>query len=224
MKQVDGIWLPDHEQHFPEWWNTPSNKHFVDGKATYQWKKIEAVLSHVRCWGVALDIGGHCGLWSMHLTKRFNFVHAFEPVAEHRECFVKNVEGAYELHPCALGDVAGKVRIEVPHTSSGGSHLTNSAHAKPGSVTEEVPILRLDSIPIEGMVGLIKIDVEGFETAAIRGGEKTIRRHKPVMIVEQKGMETSFGFKPQEAVHLLESWGAKQLQKPMSGDYILGWV
>lgn len=50
-----------------------------------------------------------------------------------------------------------------------------------GTVT--VPVATLDSFAIEN-VGLIKIDVEGFEEEVLKGGIETINRCRPVLYIE----------------------------------------
>jgi hypothetical protein len=47
----------------------------------------------------------------------------------------------------------------------------------------EVVAQRLDGLPV-GPVGLVKIDVEGHETAVLRGAAGIIERDRPVFIIE----------------------------------------
>jgi hypothetical protein len=83
---------------------------------------------------------------------------------------------------------------------------------------------KLDDQNIE-YVDFIKLDCEGYELFAIKGGEETIKRCRPVMVVEQKGHGMKyFGFRKEEGVELLQSWGMVPLQKHMSGDWIMGWA
>ena len=51
---------------------------------------------------------------------------------------------------------------------------------KPGA---EVGVFAIDALELDG-VRLIKIDVEGMELDALRGAGETIRRHRPVLYVE----------------------------------------
>ena len=67
----------------------------------------------------------------------------------------------------------------------------------------------------------IKIDTEGFEYYILLGGEKTIKEHKPTIIVEQKPNKgKTFGLKDTQAVDLLKSWGYS-LHGQIAGDYVL---
>lgn len=214
MKNIGGIWLPDHETHLVAWMQQKNQ--VVDGKLTYQWDKIQLALSHVRQWRVALDIGGHCGLWSMHLAKRFRQVVAFEPVAEHRECWKKNVTATTAvLEPFALGEVAGSVAIHTTNTSSGDSWVSGEG---------DIPLKRLDDLDFADVdIDFIKVDCEGYELHALRGGEQLLRRCRPTVIVEQKpGRAKKFGLPDTGAVDYLQSLGAV-LRAEKSGDFVLSW-
>ena len=84
-----------------------------------------------------------------------------------------------------------------------------------------IEVVTLDSLEFE-TVDFIKIDVEGWEPRVLRGGEQTIKRCRPNIIVECKGNDTAYGEARNAAVTLLESWGMRQLQV-LSGDFIMGW-
>ena len=212
MKLFHGTWLPSHEKHFLEWMVEPKNRVEVDGKLTYQHAKQVAALSFVKNWRCAVDIGGHVGFWSRHLVKRFERVHAFEPVEAHRECFVLNVDGA-TLHPVALGAAPGMISMWTEDGSSGNSIVKGSG---------DIEMRTLDSYGLED-VDFIKIDCEGYELFVLQGAVETLRRCRPTICVEQKpGRMTAFGLKGAGAVTFLEEMGAVVREK-MSGDYILTW-
>lgn len=213
MIQHQGIYLPDGETHLTAWMDKAGE--LVDGKGTYQIKKLRAAVALCKQHRTAIDIGGHCGLWSMQLVKQFKHVHAFEPVAAHRECFNANLAGArnVSLHACALGKDRGSISIYTAPTSSGDSWVSG-----PG----EIPMERLDAFAFFN-VDFVKIDTEGLEMPILQGGEATLLAYKPVVIVEQKpGHAQRFGLGETDAVKYLQSLGAV-LRKEMSGDYIMSW-
>lgn len=234
MINFQGVFLPDGETHLVEWMTKAGE--LVDGKGTYQIKKLREALKHVKQFRTAVDIGGHCGLWSMQLVKRFAKLHAFEPVAAHRECFRANLPGltsievqggpggievasgpvgpcAVKLYNCALGDHEDSIQIKTEPASSGDSRVNGKG---------DIPLRTLDSFKLEE-VDFIKIDTEGYELYAVLGAEETIKRCRPVMIVEQKGHGMQyFGFRKEEAVEKLESWGMRRVLN-LSGDIILVW-
>ncbi len=216
MFQHQQIWLPDGERHFPEWMDL--NGEIIDGKGTYQIKKLRAALGHCRRFRTAIDVGAHVGLWSMHLVNRFKTVHAFEPVAAFRECLTRNVTPQPSIYACALGATRGRVAMRVPELEggldTGGTHVGGEG---------EIAMWPLDSFELHD-VDFIKIDCEGYEHHVVKGGEETIRRCKPTIIVEQKPhkLGPNFGIKGTPAVDALKGWGAK-VRKEISGDFIMSW-
>jgi len=213
MKLVDGIWLPDEEKHFPEWWNSPKNKEFIDGKATYQIRKLRAAMEYVKQFRVAIDCGGHIGTWSMHLAKRFQTLHAFEPVAAFRECFLKNVEAKNVLlYPVALGAQNGSVAMHIDPADTGGTHVACDG---------DIEMRTLDEFDFAD-VDFLKIDCEGYEHHVVAGARETLLRCRPCVIVEQKQhiMGRNFGLKGTPAVDILKILGARVVRE-ISGDYIM---
>lgn len=220
MKQHQGVWLPDHEKHLLEWMDKSGE--VVAGRGTYQIKKLRAALEYVKQWRTAVDVGAHVGFWSMHLAPRFQGLEAFEPVADHRECWQENMKDQFQgahhcairLHECALGASPGKVSMVVPPGSSGGTHIGG-----PGWI----PLKTLDSFNLRD-VDFLKIDVEGAELAVLEGARATLEEYHPCVIVEQKGhiMAANFGTTGRPAVDYLVSLGAT-MRREMGGDFICTW-
>jgi len=226
MKQFRGIWLPDTEEHLETWMT--ANDVRIDGRATYQWHKqlecykfLDKQQSKMR---TAVDAGAHIGLWSMHMAKRFKAVEAFEPVKEHRACFLKNTAEYFNIRlwPTALGDALGSATIVEEPGSSGGAHLDDFAARLLPALTEEdrVPVAPLDSIGLAD-VDFIKIDCEGYESKVCLGGEQLIRQYRPVMMVEHK-KNMNERYESKSVVRLLEEWGAS-IRYVYSGDYLMAW-
>lgn len=185
------------------------------GVGRYQYHKLATALALCTNRDRALDIGAHVGLWSMHLTQEFRWVGAFEPVEQHRACFLRNVKGNVELYPCALGKEHKYVEMEPGVASTGDTRIDR----KKGG---EIEMRRLDDVITEP-VDFIKMDCEGFEYFIVQGGKDLIQASKPVMVVEQKrGHGKHYGLKDDQAITLLKEWGAK-VQKVIAGDYILTW-
>lgn len=214
MFQHQGIWLPDGEQHFPAW----MNKHgeLVDGRGTYQIRKLRASLDVTEHRTVAVDVGAHVGLWSMHLARHFAHVEAFEPVAAFRECFHANVDADnVTLHPVALGSVDAMVSMLVDPADTGGTHVRQAP--EPGDVAMHT----LDSYQLVAC-DYLKLDCEGYELQVIKGAIETIERHQPVIVVEQKPhkLMPNYGIAGTPAVDLLKILGYC-VYREMGGDYIM---
>lgn len=205
------VYLPDGETHLQSWMDKSGE--IVDGRGTYQIRKLRAATRFCKQKRTAIDVGGHCGLWSMQLAKMFTFVHAFEPVARHRECFEANLVDAKNvtLHACALGERAGSICIKTDPHSSGDSRVGGDG---------DIPLRMLDEYDFEE-VDFMKLDAEGYELFALRGGEKLIRRCLPVIIVEQKpGKAQQFGLPERGAVDYLKGLGYTQTDN-LSGDFVM---
>lgn len=218
-KLHDGVWLPEIEQHLVQMMS-PGTKSFMrlpDGRPAYQRHKYLALMEHVPAdrRGLFLDVGGHCALWSMQAELDFGFVVAFEPQPLHADIYPFNMRsGRWELHRVALGEAPGSVSLECEPTSTGDTHV-----AGPG----DIPMATLDSFGLT-RVDVIKIDTEGYELPILRGTVETIRRHRPIICVEQKGREVTYqGGQRDEAVAFLRSLGMVSLRPPISGDWFMGW-
>lgn len=221
MQQVGGVWLPDHDQHTADWMRARNER--VDGRLTYQHHKLAAALGYVREWRVAVDVGAHAGLWSMHLAPRFDRLLAFEPVPAHAQCWRRNVAGG-ELHEVALAAEPGEVDIVTAPGDSGGSAVGGKWDPSPADMHALVPARRFDDLfpGIEG-VDFVKVDVEGYELFALQGMEQMLRRCRPVLVVEQKPgprYAARYGLGATAAVEWLRGLGYA-VQRVLSGDYIL---
>jgi FkbM family methyltransferase len=209
LKQVQGLWLPDGDEHFesqfkvgPSFW----------GKPTYQFNKFAAIFPHVKDFRHAVDIGAHCGLWSRVLERLFPAVTAFEPVPGHIDCLRQNTRHV-RIEPVALGKDAGKARMHCPASNSG-----NAALSVDGEI--EVDVMTLDSYEFAN-VDFIKMDCEGSEYNVVLGGLETIKRNRPAIIIEQhKGWANIQGVHQFGALKLLEGLGMKVITK-FNSDYLL---
>lgn len=208
MKQFGQWWIPDGDTHLPGY--------LAAMKGEYQRAHREASLGWCTTRRVALDIGAHIGLWTKDLSAHFELVHAFEPVEEFRQCFIRNVAARnVVLHPCALGSTSGTVRLKVEAENSGMTHV--DAQTDSG-----VPMRTLDSFGLDN-VDYIKLDVEGFELFVLEGARETLLRCRPVLTVEQKAHGTRyFNVDRHASVDFLKSLGAKELQRVLD-DWIIGW-
>ncbi len=214
MKHFGGWALPDGETHLIEWMTQVGKQ--VDGRYAYQYSKLEAALPFVQSFRRAVDVGCHVGLWTFHLAKLFGAVESFEPVARHRECFAENISAEnVTLHDCALGEQDQMVWLHTGQSSSGDTYVSKGGeHASHMAVLDHFEFTEVD---------FLKVDVEGYELMVLKGGEQTIRRDKPCIVVEQKpGKGKQFGLGDHDAVTLLKSWGA-EVVKEISGDFICCW-
>lgn len=211
---VAGIHLPEGDTHFAE--QIAANP-LYRGKGTYQWNKLAAALEVCgERRGHAVDVGAHVGLWSRVLSYEFKRVTAFEPIEEYAACFRRNLMfRSVKLHKFALANYVGTDKFQISSDGVGTASLDPL-----GSLEVAVHVLDDEELsPID----FLKIDCEGTEALVIAGGEQTIRRDKPVVLVEQKPKRAdSHGLPRMDAVNLLLSWGAEHVSE-MKGDHLLRW-
>jgi FkbM family methyltransferase len=211
MKESGGWWFTDEEAHFPDW--IAKKNQLVDGRLGYQYHKLAASLEFCKSWRVAVDVGGHVGTFAFYLANRFAHVHSFEPVAQLRECFARNV-GAENvtLHPVALGAQAARVGMHIVPADTGGTYVLGGG---------DIEMRTLDSFELRD-VDYLKVDCEGGELGVIQGALGTIKRCRPCCMIEQKQKKLSknFGLRGTPAVDMLKDMGARVVRE-MSGDYIL---
>lgn len=213
MRFIADWWFPSGERHIPAWMLKPKNNLKINGRLSYQGEKQIKSVSLCKRKGLALDVGGHVGLWSYNLSHAFDKVIAFEPVVDHQHCFARNMRGRenVELKPVALGKEPGKIAIFSEECNSGYSYVSG-----PG----DIPMITLDSLDLKD-VDFLKIDCEGYEENVIRGGLETIKASKPVIIVEQKrDMAEQLGLPTMGAVDLLKTLGYKVVEE-LAGDFIM---
>lgn len=91
-----------------------------------------------------------------------------------------------EICAAAASDTDGTAMLATPE---GDRHWESSLehNAAPGATTREVRTVRLDRYldQLEGrQLSAIKIDVEGHESAVIRGGQRLLTRYRPLLLVE----------------------------------------
>lgn len=141
---------------------------------------------------VALDVGANRGVWTYALQKLAREIHAFEPNTKMFADLSAALKGRAVLHPLALSDRTGEAEFRVPrgrrgYSNQGGSLSATAVPRDYGVMT--VRTARLDDLGIAD-VGFIKIDVEGAELAVIAGARETLRRDRPVLVVELEERHT----------------------------------
>jgi FkbM family methyltransferase len=208
-----GWWFPDGETHFQKMLNKSVTK---GGPARYQYQVRDRSFNYCTQRRVALDIGANVGLWTRDMCDVFDNVLAFEPVAMFRECLIKNVvKGNLTVEPVALGDKETLINMIITEDNMGHTHIDPASFGQ-----GTIPVRRLDSLEFS-VIDYIKIDCEGFEYQIIQGAEQTIRRCRPIIVVEQKPHGT-YNDNQYAAVDLLQTFGMRRLDG-VKDDWIMGW-
>ncbi len=142
---------------------------------------------------VVVDVGAHVGEYAIPLARGGRTVHAVEPnpvaVARLRQnCRRNGADLPVHVHPVGLGDRETETtfyRSTYPKLSAFDGAATTRWGANVAG-TDEVQVRTLDGLVADGgdPPDAVKVDVEGAELAVLRGGEATIARHHPLLVVE----------------------------------------
>ncbi len=136
-----------------------------------------------------LDCGANYGYWSVLVSSAPFGSHraiAIEPSALNFAKLANNAKingGRFEPMKCAIGAARGTARL------SGTKHEAFSIAGNASAGGEEVPVLALDDLLDVGKISptgkfLIKLDVEGVEIEAIKGGTRLLQADSVIMCEE----------------------------------------
>jgi FkbM family methyltransferase len=157
------------------------------------------------------------------MAKRFRMVHAFEPVAQFAACWKANVDSKnVKLYECALGENHAMAKLHVDPADSGGTHINVVGPDVIDDGTAACArVMPLDDFDFK-QVDFIKVDCEGFEHRVLAGARSTLKRWKPLVIVEQKPhkLGPNFGIAGTPAVDFLKELGYRVVLV-WGGDYIM---
>lgn len=139
---------------------------------------------------VFLDIGAYIGDTAIFFQKKYHpdKIYAYEPVRENAEQLEKTVSknntDRIIVVQKGIGDKEEGVDIHI-NPSQMSSCSVNDSVAKSNLQTEKrkIYLTTIDHECQNHRVGLIKMDIEGAEFSAIKGGLETIKRDKPVLLI-----------------------------------------
>ncbi len=116
---------------------------------------------------------------------------AFEPARENFACAQETLRlngfNNVTLLNAALGDCAGTAKLCVgsPAVPFKGGTARVVDRQKAGFVYEDAQVAKVDDIiPVGRRVSILQLDVEGYEQQALSGAIETIRRCRPILILE----------------------------------------
>lgn len=176
IKSVEGRWGTCHYFKKDEYIGRS-----VHNYGEYNPDETEYILSLAQGTQLVLDIGANIGCISQALEYSGHNVVAFEPQPEVYNVLCKNFGGV--SYNVALGSSAGvakmpKIRYDDKNNVGGMAIGTRGVLG-----TIDVEVRTVDSFNFEN-VGLMKIDVEGYEEEVLRGAIETIARCKPILYIE----------------------------------------
>lgn len=170
--------------------------------------------------GNIIDVGAYVGDSAIVMSRyTANKVYAFEPVHSNYELMLQTLKLNPEQNNiiplnAALGKENTVSNICEAESSSSFAFNLSSKH-------EKVNVLSLDAFVEQNHldVGLIKVDIEGFEQSFLQGAERTIKSQRPSLILSiYHNADDFFNIKP-----ILEEWNLGyhfHISKPIDGQIL----
>lgn len=182
MIKIGSLFFPDGERHFQA---------FASDIEGYQRAQRDRAFTYVKDWRLAIDVGANVGIFSRHFAERFETVWAIEPLQANIECLEKNVPDNVVIKQFAVGDKMAKRTIyQTPNSLGGAFILDDEGVPTPHSNLHEKLKVGVDMVTIDSLeppaVGLMKLDIQGSEVIALKGAEQTLKRCRPVVLIEEK--------------------------------------
>jgi FkbM family methyltransferase len=161
---------------------------------SYEPFMLETIARFARPGMTAYDVGAHIGYVTLCLARAVGpqgHVVAFEPLPANQQRLRANLElngltERVQVVAGAVGEAAGRQRFR-PHPSVAMGRLAApDAANEPAAGLLEVEVIALDDFAAASgtIPGLIKMDIEGGEAAALRGARRLMRQAKPVLLLE----------------------------------------
>lgn len=155
----------------------------------YEKEELDILLSFIKEKNIntsnkiAIDVGANIGNHSLYFCDFFKKVLAFEPnnnsfnLLKLNTKIIKNIE----CFNYGLGEKNKRITLFENPNNIGGSSIFFGKNDNLPQVKSK--IFKLDNLQIKN-IGLIKIDVEGYEYQVILGGYNSIKTNKPIVVFE----------------------------------------
>ncbi len=178
-----------------------------------KWEEYETGLfkKRIKSGDIVIDIGAHIGYYTLiaaHLVGNKGKVYAFEPDSKNFGILKRNIEeNGYKnviLVNKAVTDFSRETNLFLNNENTGDHRIYNSED-KRKSVTVRTVTLDEFFRNKAKRVDLIKMDIQGSEMRAFKGGQKIIKMNKNIIIFTEfwpQGLELS-GNSAEEYVRLL---------------------
>lgn len=161
----------------------------------YEKETVDWFRSNLRPGMVVLDIGANVGQYTLIAARDVGpngRVHAFEPNPISYQALTSNIEinsfSNVSTHALAVSDSAGEVTLYVPDSDNmGEASLQMSQTGQRNTTVMSVTIddwAQNADLGAAPRIDIIKIDVQGLESAVLRGARQVILRFCPVIICE----------------------------------------
>jgi FkbM family methyltransferase len=149
---------------------------------------------------LVIQAGGNAGYYPKQYSKLFDTVITFEPDHRNFYCLSYNVpeENVFKFRAC-VGNSNSPLGLELHKDHDlnlGGLRISG---------TGIIPQIQIDCLGVSP--SLMHLDIEGFEGFALLGAEETIKKSKPIIVLEINGFGDPYGWPKEKINALLTDWG-----------------
>jgi len=149
-------------------------------------------MKYVKKFDLVIQAGGCCGMYPRFYGNYFKSVYTFEPHPLNFACLDLNCVGEqYHKYNGILSDLATNT-----NAITNGSDKNVGMYQVDKTQSGNIQSFRIDDLEITEC-DLIHLDVEGHEETVLKGALETIKKFKPVVIVERNsgaGLLQSLGY------------------------------
>jgi FkbM family methyltransferase len=224
-------------QWFPAEFDDITHIIFWSGLHDYEKETIPIMLDQIRQARCFIDVGANCGIYTV-LAATINpdvRIVAIEPVPKICAALTRNVRqnrlhGRVTILDVAVGNSDGMVDFHEAEDARMGSLSVHGYQGQAGRLIR-VQCRTLDSIVTELNIApdFIKIDVEGFSDAVLRGASRLLETVRPRIVLEANPGDpcprvTKILTKYQYAMHLITDNGPERHEQIIPSPDYRNWL
>lgn len=188
---------------------------YIFDTGSYEETETKIIMECVQDNDIILDIGANVGLYTILLNKYKNCTtYSFEPIKYTFDLLCKNLIANNvdsKVYNIGLSNDNKVENFYFNRKEIAASSMRDLRGDKDNTKIVQCDIKKLDDfVAQEGIsnIDFIKIDVEGAELFALRGGAKSINKYKPIIFCEMlRKWSKKFDYHPNDIIDLLKNMG-----------------
>lgn len=164
-------------------------------RGSYEKPELDFARRTIKPGQNVIDIGANIGVFAITMASLVGpqgKVYAFEPQEREARLMVQSLaENRFTdrvvFERAAISDQRGRGQLvsAAQTINAGGAYLSNNSEYLPaGHERNDVELITLDTYHFKRPISFIKIDVEGAELLALRGGTQLLKEDHPVILSE----------------------------------------
>jgi FkbM family methyltransferase len=173
--------------------------------------ELRAILDHVSPEDTVCDVGANKGAFTFWLARWAKRVVAFEPQADIADTLAADCRSLrfsnVSVERVGVYSRSGMQTLYIPDGHSPGASIGDPKLELGKFTAITIPVVSLDDyFSDRERISVLKIDVEGAEREVLKGAERILRTHSPLLVIECEGRHARASA-PQDVFRFLESFG-----------------